>query len=129
MQLPTHYTDSDLACKCGCGLLPTAEEVERFLALCVRIGYYPPLTSVARCKEHNKRSGGRPGSLHLPPALRSGPSAEWAGQAWDIGYPHADARRLEIVEVARSCGYNGIGFYKTFLHIDSRQSAYYTWQA
>jgi hypothetical protein len=88
----------------------------RLYAVRALVGLPMPITSGARCKAHNKASGGKPGSIHLPANLRSGVSAGWAGQAWDIlAKPAMQAR---ILSAAILCGFRGFGFADGFIHID-----------
>ena len=74
-----------------------------------------PMTvnSAARCAQHNKDVGGAPRSRHLS-------TETIASTAFDIKM--LDRRkRHEFMELARSVGFNGIGLYKSFIHIDVRR--------
>ena len=65
-KLTPHFTDRELACRCGCGLLPTQELLDALEA--VRLIYGRPIhiTSGARCEAHNAAVMGAPGSAHIP---------------------------------------------------------------
>lgn len=48
-------------------------------------------------------------------------SQHMKGKAFDISmHNHGDIE--ELAEVAREFGFNGIGYYNTFLHVDTRES-------
>ena len=70
-----------------------------------------PITSGARCKKHNKESGGYPKSAHL----------QSIGADIRIYGPRA----LALVEEARRIGFSGIGIAqkgdhgKRFIHLDT----------
>ncbi len=63
-QLTPHFTVSELACRCGCGMLPTQELLDFLEA--VRLIYGRPIhiASGARCEAHNQDVGGAPDSAH-----------------------------------------------------------------
>lgn len=71
-----YFSDAELACRCGCGLMPQ-EETQRFADqvreewthYIVGLGFEAKLgalfcTSGARCEAHNKKIGGAPDSAH-----------------------------------------------------------------
>ncbi len=74
-KLTPHFTDRELACRCGCGLLPTQQLLDALEA--VRLIYGRPIhiVSGARCEAHNRDVGGSPGSAHI------------TGQAVDLAPP------------------------------------------
>jgi len=111
-----YFTNREICCRCGCGLMPALSSVERLYA--VRILYEATLniTSGARCPENNVRCLGTPGSIHLPQSMRRGISATWSGAAFDISIIGIDEQRL--MEIAIYAGFRGFGHGKTFLHID-----------
>jgi len=59
-----YFSDKELACRCGCGLMPQNELIVKLDTL--RTLYGGPLvtTSVARCEAYNKKIGGAPQSPH-----------------------------------------------------------------
>ena len=69
------------------------------------------ISSGFRCPEENKRVGGVPGSYHK------------FGMAADIKVLSVSPESLAIY--AQSVGFNGIGTYKNFIHIDIRSEKYY----
>lgn len=60
-----YFSDAELSCKCGCGLMPTEETIK--LADKVREDWQAPVLCVsgARCAAHNTKVGGAPQSAHL----------------------------------------------------------------
>lgn len=67
------------------------------------------ITSAYRTWAHNKTVGGGKRSRHL------------AGAAFDIDRSaFAGINDFDIEALARSHGFNGIGFYRTFVHVDMR---------
>ena len=61
----TYFTDKELSCRCGCGLMPKIVTV--YLLNRIREDYGKPInvSSGARCAEHNKKIGGAKASEHL----------------------------------------------------------------
>lgn len=74
-----------------------------------------PLTVVSgyRCQEHNKAVGGAAKSLHLD------------GMAADIRAVTPLAR-VELIHQAGQFGLNGVGVYRTFVHLDIGRRRYWT---
>ena len=107
--LSAHFSKKEFACKCGCGTCNPApelvEKLEVFRALC---GNKPMhINSAHRCEKHNAKVGGSPKSQHL------------LGRA-------ADVRKIpgmsidEMAKHAETAGFNGIGKYRSFVHVDVR---------
>lgn len=108
--LSKHFNQKEFACKCGCGFAnPAAElvlKLEKFRELC---GNKPLIiNSACRCAKHNKAVGGSPTSQHLK------------GMAADIR-KIPDLTIDEMYKKAEEAGFNGIGKYNTFLHVDVRK--------
>ena len=107
-----HFSKIECACKCGCGFdtvdpgLYDLLETIRLLA-----GNKPlVLTSVCRCKEHNKNVGGVPDSPHT------------RGTAADIAV-NGGKRRRQILDAAVHAGAAGIGLHKSYVHVDCDHSS------
>ena len=66
------------------------------------------LNSAYRDPIHNAMIGGAPMSRHK------------VGDAFDVSLQGLN--RFELAQAAVECGFNGIGRYQTFLHIDTRPS-------
>lgn len=116
MRTPEYFPDAELACRCGCGLLPPAASVVRLYGLRIYLGRSLSLSSGARCVKHNKMCGGRDGSIHLPADLRKGLSKGWGGAAFDISCKPGE--QAAIIAAALLFGFRGFGIYEHFLHID-----------
>lgn len=104
-----HFSADELRCKCGCGMLPMQDFMDKIDRL--RVAYGKPLgvTSAARCPAHNAKES-RTGT--------TGPHT--TGRAIDFRVERGDAFRL--AKLAFEHGFTGIGFQQKgsgrFLHID-----------
>lgn len=109
-----HFSDSELTCKCGCGLLPPPDFQNKLEAL--RLAYGEPLkiSSGARCPEHNVRESG------------TGPRGPHTVAACDFKVSGAAAWRL--LAAAMHLGFAGIGvnqkgpMAQRFIHVDDRRA-------
>ena len=106
-----YFSDRELSCRCGCGLMIGPELVEKLDA--IREGYGSPLvlSSAARCFEHNKSVGGAPGSAHLD------------GRAADIADPDGSVTlyvlsRLDDLDIY----IEDPRFTKGWIHVQTRPS-------
>lgn len=116
MLVREYFQDDELCCHCGCGLMPSQEAVERLYALRILLRRELPISSAARCRKQNGVAGGKAGSIHLPPTVRIGASAEWGGGAFDI---LADKDlQIAIIAAALKCGFVGFGTANRYIHID-----------
>ena len=109
-----HFKWSELECRCGCGTRfiedEALEKLETFRQI---IGTPFTPNSSARCPLHNARVGGVPLSFHRSTEVR--PSC-----AFDI--PLIEDKHA-MIEAAVAAGFRGLGVnYKTFLHIDNRET-------
>lgn len=68
------------------------------------------INSAYRCPERNKQVGGAENSQHL------------YGKAVDVSIENIDASIETIAEIADELGFDGIGLYNTFIHLDVRGS-------
>jgi uncharacterized protein YcbK (DUF882 family) len=92
-----HFSKEELACKCGCGMLPAKDFIEKLEA--IRVVYAKPMrvNSAARCPEHNAK---------VSSTGRTGPHT--TGRAIDIGVSGHDAH--ELLRIAMRVGYfRGVG--------------------
>jgi len=107
--LTPHFSDAELSCGCGCGMLPKQDFMERIETL--RLAYGKPLrvTSAARCPEYNAK---------VSSTGRTGPHT--TGRAIDFAVERGDAHLL--ASLAFASGFTGIGFQQKgsgrFLHVD-----------
>lgn len=124
--LSAHFSRSEFACHCGCGLaridlgLLTGLELLRELN-----GGKIVITSGCRCPEHNLKVGGAPASLHL-----TGYAADIRLlDERDVPRPVQDMVRLAEQVPAFAAG--GIGAYPDpgdrIIHLDVRRSGPARW--
>lgn len=107
--LSKHFTTEEFQCH-HCGLLVKIDEELLLKLEKLRTLLKVPIkiNSGYRCPEHNAEIGGAVGSYHIK------------GMAADIfaaGY-----RPAEIAEIAKMVGFNGIGIYENWLHVDTREN-------
>lgn len=104
-----HFSDDELRCKCGCGLLPQRSFMERIEKLRIQYGKPMTVTSAARCPEYNAKVS----STGL-----TGPHT--TGRAIDLGLSRGDA--YAVLRLALIAGFTGIGVAQKgagrFLHLD-----------
>lgn len=106
-----NFTPEEVACKCGCGFMPTEYALWKLQEL--RYEYNAPLviTSGARCYAHNLAVGGARESYHKK------------GEAFDVRVNRDTVNRL-LYEVLDTNVFKGRGLslkgYWGFLHIDLR---------
>lgn len=109
-----HFSKSELACKCGCGMLPAQDFMDKIEALRVRVGFPMKVTSAARCPDHNAKVSG---------TGRTGPHT--TGRAIDLGVSHGQA--YAVLSAAILAGFSGLGVNQKgggrFIHIDDLPDA------
>jgi zinc D-Ala-D-Ala carboxypeptidase len=112
--LTPHFSRSEVECRCGCGMLPKQDFMDKVEAL--RVAYGKPLavTSAARCPNHNAR---------VSATGRTGPHT--TGRAIDLAVDRGNAYRL--LRMALEAGFSGLGFQQKgagrFLHLDDLPNA------
>lgn len=104
-----HFSDAELACKCGCGMLPDPEFMARIEAVRVEAGFAMPVSSAARCAKHNAATSG---------TGFTGPHT--TGRAIDFAVDRD--RAYKVLAIAMRHGFTGIGIqqkgFGRFVHID-----------
>jgi zinc D-Ala-D-Ala carboxypeptidase len=104
-----HFTDKELACHCGCGMLPTTNFQLKLETLRQAIDIPLAITSAARCPDYNEK---------VSHTGRTGPHTQ--GRAVDIAIRGGDA--LKLVALALTNGFTGIGVSQKgdsrFIHLD-----------
>lgn len=104
--LTAHFSREEFSCNCGCGYDDADMRLVNKLEF-IRTGIMIPIriNSGCRCREYNRKIGGRENSAHT------------RGKAADI---HCmDGRmRYEILRWAFRIGFRRIGVYKDFIHLD-----------
>ena len=113
MKMPERFPDSELVCKCGCGLLPDMRFVERLYAMRLILGVPIIVLSGARCPEYNASVGGSDGSAHLIGAA-------------DI-LTEFNTVRGSIVRAAIDVGMTGIGINRHSVHVDDKHYILTVW--
>ena len=107
-----HFKREELACKCGCGMLPKQDFMDRVEALRLAVGFALPVTSAARCPDYNAKVSG---------TGRTGPHT--TGRAIDFGVSHSQA--YMVLSAALLAGFTGIGVQQKgggrFIHLDDLQ--------
>lgn len=103
-----HFSKKEMACRCGCGLLPKHELMVRLVRLRKLCGFALPVTSGARCESHNASLGGGP--------------AHPLGVAADIRV--SGRKALKLLLFALLLGFTGVGVKqhgehgRRFIHLD-----------
>lgn len=109
-----NFQPRELACKC-CGQYFHDEKfLDKLQALRYLLNKPIRINSGHRCEKNNKAQGGAKKSQHLRMAV-------------DISLVNQD--RHDLVKLAKSLGFTGIGYGSTFLHLDIRAKPafwYYT---
>lgn len=111
-----HFTDRELACRCGCGMLPRQSSQDRLERLRVLCAFPFIVTSAARCSKHNAA---------VSTTGDDGPHTK--GGAFDIGVAGGSA--LILVDKAREVGFTGIGikqkgpYQERYVHVDDLEDA------
>lgn len=108
--IPTHFSDSEVDCHCGCGKTIAQELLIRLEALREKLGRAVPVNSGARCESYNRQVKGEKHSFHLK------------GLAVDIACSNS-VFRSQVIRAAIELGFNGIGIAEKFVHIDLRSAA------
>lgn len=108
-KLSTNFKAKEFFCKCGrCEeQLISYELVEKLQRIREEVGSPIHINCGYRCKEHNKKVGGVKSSQHL------------LGNAADITMKMLSIPVL--AKLAEDAGFNGIGAYSNFLHVDVRE--------
>lgn len=104
-----HFTSAELTCKCGCGMLPRQDFMDKIERVRVRFGKPMHVTGPARCPKYNNQ---------VSTTGLDGPHT--TGRALDIGVRGEDA--LKLILIAVSEGITGIGVSQKgdsrFIHLD-----------
>jgi uncharacterized protein YcbK (DUF882 family) len=103
-----NFTPKEIACRGTGKLLVNEDALDKLQALRDKIGKPFHVNSGYRSPEHNEAVGGAPNSKHME------------GIAFDISLSNLD--RQILYQEAMAHGFNGIGQYPSFMHIDTRQN-------
>jgi uncharacterized protein YcbK (DUF882 family) len=113
MNVTKNFSNQEIGCKCGCGMLPTRASQEKLQAM--RDAYGKPLriNSGARCLKHNTAIGSTPTSSHV------------TGMAYDISIAGlSDSEVLYIAFLGGKAGFHRIAINRraNFIHLDDDTS-------
>jgi zinc D-Ala-D-Ala carboxypeptidase len=104
-----HFKASELACKCGCGMLPKQDFMDKVEGLRLRYGMPLTVSSAARCPTYNAKVSG---------TGMTGPHT--TGRAIDFALRGVEA--LQLLRVALDSGFSGFGINQKggarFIHVD-----------
>ena len=117
--MTNYFTDNELKCKCGCGLLNLAPAFRSHLnELREEFGKAMIVNSCCRCEKHNKAIGGHPHSLHVGEN-----SYHKTGGTCAIDIDTSRmliSDRMKLIFLASVNGWS-VGLGSTFLHLDLRK--------
>ena len=111
IKVDTHFTELEMNCRCGCGKPSQPVLILKLESLRNQLRIPLNINSGARCKGHNKLTGGTPDSWHLK------------GMAADIQCFDANFRS-KLIRTAALVGFNGIGISEKFVHLDLRDESF-----
>lgn len=106
-----NFTSAEVACKCGCGMLPEQSFMDHVQILRNTVGFPFTVTSGARCAEHNQK---------VSTTGADGPHT--TGRAIDIAV-HGE-KAMKLLHAALMSGMTGIGVSQKgpkesrFIHLD-----------
>lgn len=107
VNLAKNFKVREFACKDGSDrVLIDTMLVEKLQKLRDLVGKPIIINSAYRTASHNKKVGGSPTSQHL------------YGRAADIKVKNV--KPIKVFELAKQVGFNGVGLYDTFVHVDVR---------
>lgn len=107
-----NFTPKELSCKGTGFIVVDTHALDCLQRLRILIGKPLIINSAYRSEEHNKAVGGSPNSQHR------------LGKAFDIRIT-PDVSRETIKQFAFGAGFNGIGDYENFVHVDTGPSRYW----
>lgn len=107
MKLSKNFRLSEFVCREGKGeVYVDMKLVERLQKLRDKVGKPITIVSGYRSEDYNRKCGGAPKSQHL------------LGKAVDIHISGMSPKR--VAKLAEEIGFDGIGIYSTFTHMDVR---------
>ncbi len=107
-QLSKNFNLREFQCRCCSQAKVSSRLVERLQQLRDRVGVPVMVTSGYRCPTHNRNVGGAPNSFHPQ------------GLAADVRTGRHTPR--ELARLGEQLGFNGIGIYSNFVHLDLRST-------
>jgi hypothetical protein len=117
-QVTEHFTDTELMCKCGCGLMPRRKFIEMVEVLRTDCEFPFHTSSVARCEKHNAEIGGAKRSDHI---VTDEMNQDAFIGAIDIKLHKAEyERRYTLVDLAMEHGFDVIEVCDAHIHVGRR---------
>ena len=111
MQLTKNFSTKELQCPCCGRVAMNSQLLDKLQSVRDLLGFPLTINSGFRCAEHNKAVGGSPNSQHL------------LGKAVDISMRGLTGeKKHRLLKAAFIHGFNGLGVYSTFLHLDVREN-------
>lgn len=107
-QVSKNFNLREFECHCCHAVKLDLNLVEDLQKLRNILGHPIRITSGYRCPAHNKIVGGVENSQHL------------VGKAADIVIVGCDITPQQLAQIAAETGFDGIGVYKNFVHVDVR---------
>lgn len=109
-----NFSNSSLTCKCGCGMLPKQDFMDKVQKLRDHVGFPLPVSSAARCAKHNAR---------VSSTGSTGPHT--TGRAIDLQVERENA--YNVLKTALELGlFTGIGIQQKgsgrFIHLDDLET-------
>lgn len=125
MKFNKYFTTNETACRCGCGhgsKLGDIDERAIWIATCVRLKFNKPvvITGPCRCPKHNAAEGGADKSRHLPRDKDGNLAPVGMSDALDIKVNGVSPKEVQAFLDDLLAGRHGIGYGKTFTHLDVR---------
>ena len=109
-----NFTNAELVCKCGCGMLPKKDFIDKIQKLRELVGFTLPVSSAARCPKHNSK---------VSQTGLQGPHT--TGRAIDLQVSHENAYNVLKTALAMGC-FTGVGIQQKgqgrFIHLDDLQT-------
>lgn len=109
--MTSHFTKAELQCRCGCGMLPEKDFMDKVEALRLVANFPFRVTSAARCASYNAK---------VSSTGATGPHT--TGRAIDIAVRGKQAFELIRLALELRLGFTGIGVQQKgqfrFVHLD-----------
>lgn len=116
-----NFTDHEMRCPCCKLVNPDEKALDKLQALRDEFGMRMDVNSACRCPMHNEKVGGSRTSKHIA-------TPHHASLAFDIDFTGRSGDvRYRFIQLAMKHGFNGIGLYNSFIHIDAREDTPAMW--
>ena len=110
------FMPREVCCKGNQELFVEIEAMDKLQKFRELVGYPFVITSAYRSPKHNQKIGGSVSSQHI------------YGRAFDVSLRGIKKYKIEdLAKLARISGFNGVGLYDTFIHVDNRPTGPAEW--